>query len=54
MFRLPKSTPVQEAVNLVSAAITQAGSNRSSIREALASGKSLAGLHFDSTGELKQ
>ncbi len=54
IFRLPESTPVQDAVSLVSAAIAQAGSNRSSIRERLASGKSLAGVRFHSTGEVRR
>ena len=54
IFRLPGGTTVQEAVSLVFAAIAHAGSSRSSIREALASGKSLAGVRFDTTGELRQ
>ena len=54
IFRLPESTPVQDAVSLVSAAIAQAGSNRSSVRERLASGKSLAGVRFHSTGEVRR
>ena len=53
IFRLSEGTPAQDAVSLVSAAIDEAGSNRSSIREALASGKSLAGVRFDSTGEMR-
>jgi branched-chain amino acid transport system substrate-binding protein len=54
IFRLPEGTTVQQAVSLVSAAIDQAGSSRSSIREVLASGKSVAGVRFDSTGEVRQ
>lgn len=54
IFRLPESTPVQDALSLVSAAIAQAGSNRSNIRETLASGKTLAGVRFNSTGEVRQ
>ncbi len=54
IFRLRETTPAQDAVSLVLAAIAQAGSNRSNIREALASGKSLAGVRFDSTGEVRQ
>jgi ABC-type branched-subunit amino acid transport system substrate-binding protein len=54
IFRLPESTPVQDAVSLVSAAIAVAGSNRSNIRETLASGKILAGVRFDSTGEVRR
>ena len=54
IFRLPQGTPVQEAVNCLSAAITQAGPNRSGIRDLLASGKSVAGIRFESTGEIKE
>jgi branched-chain amino acid transport system substrate-binding protein len=54
IFRLPEGTPAQDALNLIDAAIAQAGSSRSSIREVLASGRSLAGVQFESTGELKQ
>jgi branched-chain amino acid transport system substrate-binding protein len=54
IFRLPERTPAQDALNLIDAAIAQAGSSRSSIREVLASGRSLAGVQFESTGELKQ
>ena len=51
IFRLPESTPLQEALRSLSAAIAQAGPNRGAIREVLASGQSLAGIRFDSTGE---
>jgi ABC-type branched-subunit amino acid transport system substrate-binding protein len=54
IFRLPEGTPVTEALKLVSAAIAQAGSTRSDIREVLASGRTLAGTRFDSNGEMKQ
>lgn len=54
IFRLPEDTPVQDAVSLIAAAIAQAGPNRSSIRETLASGKSLTGVRFGSTGEVRQ
>jgi branched-chain amino acid transport system substrate-binding protein len=54
VFRLPEGTPATDALKLVSAAIAQAGSSRSGIREILASGRILAGTRFDSNGEMKQ
>lgn len=53
IFRLPEGTPLQQALLCLSSAIEQAGSNRVSIRDLLASGKPLAGMRFESTGELK-
>ncbi|MGA8345480.1 MAG: ABC transporter substrate-binding protein [Candidatus Sulfotelmatobacter sp.] len=53
IFRLPEGTTLQQALRCLSAAIRQAGPNRASIRELLASGKPLAGTRFESTGELK-
>jgi branched-chain amino acid transport system substrate-binding protein len=53
IFRLPQGTPLQQALRCLSAAIEQAGPNRASIRDLLASGKPLAGARFESTGELK-
>ncbi len=52
IFRLPEGTPLEQALRSLSAAIEQVGPNRASIRESLASGKPLAGIRFDSTGEL--
>jgi ABC-type branched-subunit amino acid transport system substrate-binding protein len=54
IFRLPEGTPLQNALGTLASAIDQAGSNRSAIREFLASGKPAAGTRFDSTGELGQ
>ena len=54
IFRLPESTSLAEAVKCLSAAIAQAGPNRFGIRETLASGKTLAGVRFASTGEAKE
>jgi len=54
IFRLPQGTSLQQAVRVVIAAAAQAGANRSAIREALASGKSLQGVRFESTGETIQ
>ena len=53
IFRLPGGTPLSHALLTLSSAIEQAGPNRAGIREHLASGKPVAGLHFKSTGELK-
>ena len=54
IFRLPDGTSLEALVNCLSAAITQAGPNRSGIRDALASGRPLAGVRFESTGEVKE
>jgi len=51
IFRLPEGSSVNQAIDCISAAMKQAGPNRFAIREALSSGKPLAGLRFDSTGE---
>jgi branched-chain amino acid transport system substrate-binding protein len=53
IFRLPEGTPVEQALRSVSAAIVQAGPNRGSIRELLASGAPVAGIRFDANGEVK-
>ena len=52
IFRLPQGTPFEQALQSLSAAIEQVGPNRASIRASLASGKPLAGVRFESTGEL--
>ena len=52
IFRLPEGTPLEQALRCLSAAIVQAGPNRASIREVLASGALVAGVRFESTGEL--
>ena len=51
IFRLAEGTPLQQALGCLAAAIDRAGPNRAAIREVLASGKSLSGSQFDSTGE---
>jgi branched-chain amino acid transport system substrate-binding protein len=51
IFRLPEGTPLANAVRTLSAAIEQAGANRGALRAFLASGKSSAGVRFDSAGE---
>ena len=52
IFRLPEGTPLEQAVACLSAAIGQAGANRGRIRQVLASGTPVAGLQFESKGEL--
>jgi len=52
IFRLPEGTPLPQALRCVTAAIDQAGPNRARIRELLASGTSIAGVRFESTGEV--
>ncbi len=54
IFRLQQGTPIQDALRIVLDAAANAGPNRSAIREKLASGTSIAGIHFESTGEVKQ
>jgi phosphoribosylcarboxyaminoimidazole (NCAIR) mutase len=53
IFRLPEGTPFLQALRTLSSAIEQAGPNRASIRAELASGKSLSGMSFQDTGDLK-
>lgn len=52
IFRLPDENSVNLALRCLEAAMEQAGPNRARIREMLASGVSVAGIRFDSTGEL--
>jgi branched-chain amino acid transport system substrate-binding protein len=54
IFRLTKGTQLQQALTILSQAIDQAGDNRERIRSVLASGQTMAGVHFDSTGEPAQ
>jgi len=54
IFRLPEGSSLAQALNSLSAAIAEAGPNRFRIREVLASGKTLAGVRFASTGEAKE
>ena len=54
IFRLPQGTPLQQALRLVLDASAQVGPDRFAIRETLASGKALAGIRFESTGEMTQ
>src|SRR5579859_3411337 len=52
IFRLPEGTSLRDAVRVLSAAIQQAGLNRGNLRELLASGRSVAGIKFETTGEV--
>ena len=52
IFRLPEGTPLAQALRCLTAAIDQAGPNRAKIREILASGAPIAGVRFESTGEV--
>ncbi len=51
IFRLPDGCSAQQAVATLSEAIQAAGPNRAGIRDVLASGQSMAGIRFASTGE---
>jgi branched-chain amino acid transport system substrate-binding protein len=54
IFRLPQTTPAEEAVRVLTEAATKAGPNREKIRAYLASGAQLTGgLAFASNGEMK-
>jgi len=53
IFRLPESTPVEQALRIFAEAAGRTGPNRGKIRELLASGTPVAGLRFESTGEIK-
>jgi branched-chain amino acid transport system substrate-binding protein len=51
IFRLPADAAVEQALRILAQAADQAGPNRGRIRDVLSSGKTLAGIHFASTGE---
>ncbi len=53
VFRLPEGSPLFEAVNIFTQAAQVSGANRGKIREFLASGKSVDGTRFESTGEVR-
>jgi hypothetical protein len=54
IFRLPKDTNLDQAVRLFGGAIAQAGPNAEKVRAVLASGKEIAGVKFETTGEPKE
>jgi len=53
IFRLPQGTPLEQALRLLAEAANRTGPNRGKIRAVLASGTPVAGLRFQSTGEIK-
>jgi len=53
IFRLPEGTPIEQALRSLAEAINRAGPNREKIRNLLASGNSVGGASFESTGELR-
>jgi branched-chain amino acid transport system substrate-binding protein len=53
IFRLPEGTKLGQALRVAAAAIEQAGPNREKIRDVLASGQLVAGVRFNSTGEIR-
>src|SRR5579859_5458846 len=53
IFRLPEGTPLKQALSSLAEAINRAGPNREKIRNLLASGESVGGASFESTGELR-
>ncbi len=52
-FRLPEGTPLSKAVKILSSAAKASGPNRGKIRDLLASGRSIDGTSFQSTGEVR-
>jgi branched-chain amino acid transport system substrate-binding protein len=53
IFRLPEGTALSEAVQVFAQATKVSGANRGRIREFLASGTSVGGIRFESTGEMR-
>jgi hypothetical protein len=51
---LPDKITLNQALDCLSAAIEKAGPNRARVREILASGESMAGVRFNSSGEALQ
>ena len=54
IFRLPGDASVGQALEILRAAVQQTGPNRAKIRDLLASGANVAGVSFESTGELQR
>ena len=54
IFRLPEGSSLRNALDCLADGIAQSGPSRARLRDTLASGKSLAGLRFSSTGELQR
>jgi branched-chain amino acid transport system substrate-binding protein len=53
IFRLPQDTSLEQALRTFAEAARNAGANRERIRDVLASGNSVAGVRFQTTGEPK-
>jgi len=53
IFRLPEGSPLSEAVTIFAQAAQLSGANRGNIREFLASGETVDGVRFNSTGEMR-
>ena len=51
IFRMPSGTTLPDAITAFSAALRKGGPNSERIRDVLASGESVSGFHFQSTGE---
>jgi phosphoribosylcarboxyaminoimidazole (NCAIR) mutase len=51
IFRMPTDTTPAAALGLLEAAVAQSGANAERLRDVLASGKSVAGVAFQQTGE---
>jgi ABC-type branched-subunit amino acid transport system substrate-binding protein len=51
IFRLPETTSLPQALDIFARAVNASGANRGKIREFLASGNSIAGVRFSSTGD---
>jgi ABC-type branched-subunit amino acid transport system substrate-binding protein len=53
IFRLPSGTPAASALRLLRMAAASSGANPERVRDLLASGRSLSGMSFQPTGEMK-
>jgi len=53
IFRLPEGTSLPQALATLAAAEQASGANRGRLRDELASGKTLAGVRFQTTGEAR-
>jgi branched-chain amino acid transport system substrate-binding protein len=51
IFRLPQGTSLEQALKTLTAAQQKSGPNRAKLRDELASGRQLAGVRFEVTGE---
>lgn len=53
IFRLPEGSSLVQALQLFADSVQTGGTNRGKVRDVLASGKSLAGVRFKTTGEVQ-